>query len=364
MKQNILLVTSEFPPLPGGIGNHAFHLAENLSSQGYTIKVVTDQRGSKDQENLFDKDLKYPVKRIAMNKGFRFLTYIQRIISIFTSAKKADVIIASGKFSLWSVSWVSKLIKRRTIAIIHGSEVNFSNPVLSKTTNKALKSFDQVISVSNYTKSLVEHLHLSRITVIPNGFSIRGEINNSKKQHSEVVQLITVGSVTDRKGQENVVRALPSIISTGKKVHYHMVGTPKDKERILRIAEELNIVSNITFHGVVSDKEKNRLLQESDIFVMLSNVTSTGDVEGFGIALIEANYFGIPSVGAKNCGIEDAISSGKSGLLIDAKDSNAMVEAIESIMNNYDDYSYGAKNWSQNFTWEKVIKSYIRVIEE
>ena len=65
----------------------------------------------------------------------------------------------------------------------------------------------------------------------------------------------------------------------------------------------------------------------SDVFVMLSSPTSTGDVEGFGIAIIEANALSLPSIGAKDCGIEDAleIRDGIYGILSDTKRSTRCI---------------------------------------
>ena len=42
--KKILIVTSEFPPQPGGIGNHGFHLANQLSKNFYEVEVITDNR--------------------------------------------------------------------------------------------------------------------------------------------------------------------------------------------------------------------------------------------------------------------------------------------------------------------------------
>ena len=96
---------------------------------------------------------------------------------------------------------------------------------------------------------------------------------------------------------------------------------------------------------------------------MLSEEQNDGDVEGFGIAIIEANACGIPAIGSKNCGIEDAISNEYSGLLVDPKDPNKIVNSISSILNNYSQYSINAVNWSKSFTWDSVINKYIDAIE-
>ena len=39
----LLLLSSEFPPGPGGIGTHAYQLARHLTARGWVVTVVTAQ---------------------------------------------------------------------------------------------------------------------------------------------------------------------------------------------------------------------------------------------------------------------------------------------------------------------------------
>ena len=69
----------------------------------------------------------------------------------------------------------------------------------------------------------------------------------------------------------------------------------------------------------------------ADISLYLSfsasdKATDKGEGEGFGIALLEANALGIPTIGALGSGIEDAIADGVSGKLIE----NADIEGFGS----------------------------------
>ncbi len=161
------------------------------------------------------------------------------------------------------------------------------------------------------------------------------------------------------KGQHNVIKALPLLLKHYPDLKYHIVGIPTEKERLEKLALNLGVEEAIVFFGKVSEEEKIELLQQADVFVMLSETTQTGDSEGFGIAILEANALGIPAIGALGCGIEDAIKDGVSGKLINNKDPKQFAMALEEILNNYETYSQNAKIWSQDFTWEKVIKSYL-----
>ena len=288
--------------------------------------------------------------------------YINRVLHVFKAIYKNEVIIASGKFSLWIVALATFFYKKKYIAVIHGSEVNFKNKYLRKSIDISLKRFDKIIAVSNYTKTLVDYLNLNNIEVISNGFNLPKEYDFKKQSIKGSPSLITVGSVTERKGQKNVVLALPELLKVFPEIHYHIVGSPIEKEKLLDLAKNLKVENNITFYGIVSEEEKYKLLQGSSIFVMLSENTITGDVEGFGIALLEANNLKIPVVGAKYCGIEDAINNNKSGVLIDNKNHKEFVTAIQTILNNYEDFKDNSKDWSLKFTWEIIIKKYIKAI--
>lgn len=363
--RHILIISSEFPPQPGGIGNHAYNLATQLQLHDFIIDVIADNRSfSGDEESIFDAELKFTVNRITRYK-FRFLMYLKRIAFLFRLIKVSDTIIASGKFSLWMVAFSSLFYKRKFIAILHGSEVNFNHKLLKFSIEKSLKRFSKLLSVSNYTKSLVSHLNHKNVVVIPNGFNaskfnlkINPEINLKGSP-----KLITVGNVTDRKGQLNVINLLPKLIKVFPDIHYHCVGIPTQKEQFLKVATRLNVDNHITFHGQVSDENLQQLLQSSDVFVMLSSPTSTGDIEGFGIAIIEANFMCLPSIGATNCGIEDAINNKKSGILVPYNNSELFIFALTIILSEYDDYSNNAKKWALQHTWNIVIQQYIKEIE-
>lgn len=357
----LLLITSEFPPQPGGIGTHAYHIATQLSQHPMEVAVLTDLRSHSGKEEVaFDIELPFEVHRIRRKKILAF-SYAQRIWKAIRLAKQHDEVLLSGKFSLWVGGVLSLATSKRLIAVIHGSELLLSNALLRNYTHWCLKRFDHVIAVSNFTLSLVNNLQLQNTSVIPNGFEILEEAHFRKKQ-PEALSLITVGNVTQRKGQHNLVKSLPLLKKTFPNVMYHLVGIPSEKEAIIRLATELDVQNHIKFHGRVTEEVKIALLKNASIFVMLSETTSFGDVEGFGIAILEANAIGVPAIGAINCGIEDAISHNLSGKLVDPHRPDEVVAGVIDIMKSYSVYSDAALSWSHKFRWEDIVASYKKVL--
>lgn len=363
-KNRLILVSSEFPPQPGGIGTHAYHLAQHLEQAGFQVQVLTDQRSLSGQEETdFDVSLKFQVYRVAI-RNIRFLMYFKRLQLLFKLVKSTDFIIASGKFSLWSVAFLSLFYKRRCLAVLHGSEVNFKTPLLKASIHISLKRFSKLIAVSHYTKDLVSKVH-SDIVVIPNGIDLTtldSPLPIAKTLEGSP-RLLTVGNVTQRKGQLNVIKLLPDLLEVYPDLHYHCIGLLTEAEAFMEVADSLHVAHHVTFHGRVPNETLYDFLRLSDIFVMLSHETTAGDVEGFGIAILEANAFGLPAIGSLGCGIEDAIDNFQSGRLIPNQDLLLFKESIKDILSRSEHYKDGAKSWAMQHDWKLIVRLYIAVIE-
>lgn len=366
--KEVFIITSEFPPFPGGIGNHAYNLALQLNSNYKKVTIITNHRAlSIEDEILFDNSKPFVVKRVKRYK-LSFITYLVRILktlkALFNSEK--SIIIASGKYSLWNIAFVSCFYKKREyIAILHGSEIRAGGKISKMLTQWSLKRFSKIIAVSNFTKEIALKFNSNlKIDVINNGFVIPN--SDSLKSSIEVngsPKIVTVGNVTYRKGQHNVINALPLLKKHFPEIQYHCVGIPTEEKAFKDLAKNLNVAENVTFHGALPQEDFVTILNDSDVFFMLSDVLENGDFEGFGIAILEANTLELPAIGSNNSGIKDAIKTGFSGELVHPKNKEEIVEAFIKIMNDYENYSSKAKTWSNNFTWDKVGKNYIELIE-
>jgi glycosyltransferase involved in cell wall biosynthesis len=366
LSKNIIFITSEFPPLPGGIGNHAFNLALHLTKLGYKITVITNYRSDEKVEEIkFDESQPFNIIRIKREK-LLLKTYFNRIYKAYTVKKinNDSLIIASGKFSLWTVAILNLFMKnKKSFSVIHGSELFQGNYLSKKLTKFSLLTFETNIAVSNFTKKLILKVNPKlNVEIINNGFSSNNLINIPVK--SDFVSIVTIGNLTFRKGQQNVIKALPYLMKKFPKIHYHCIGIPTELDNFSQLAKSLNVIENITFHGALSEEEKNNILVNSTVFCMLSSNLVNGDVEGFGIAVLEANNYGIPAIGSSNSGIADAIMDKYSGLLIDPENHVQFCNAMEEIINNYKHYSENAQNWSNNFEWNKVVLKYVNVLNK
>lgn len=361
-KKSILILTTEFPPLPGGIGAHAQQMGTHLRALGCAVTLIADQRGDAEQEAAYDAQQNFSIQRVALQQP-RWPMYFKRLRLLFKLAKTHEVVMASGKFALWAVALLRLRYRRKTLAVIHGSEVNFTSAVLKYAIRWALRHFDTLIAVSHHTANFVAPYH-RHVVVVPNGFDPQkwnGTVVAKQPSESYPV-LITVGNITERKGQANVVAQLPELLKVFPSLHYHCVGIPTEQESLMALANSLGVAPHISLHGRLPDTAVQELLQQSDVFVMLSTTTKTGDVEGFGIAVLEANALGLPAIGSLHSGLEDAIHHQQSGCLIAAQDTQAFIQALKTIKADYQNYSTHAMAWAHRHHWAETFKTYHRLI--
>lgn len=367
MNKKILIISSEFLPDPGGIGNHAYQLAKGLAAEGYPVTVLADIIYSNDETlSAFIKNISFLFIPI-IRKNPSLFTYFKRLWLATRLASKNDLIICSGKFSLWLIHLLRLFYSgKKIMAIVHGTELLLPSGLQKKITNKALGKANNIVAVSHYTYSFIlpEIKKTIDTIIIPNGIDNREFINyRKKKTTTSPLQLITIGSVTERKGQENVINVIPDLLLHFPELIYHIIGAPVISGRLKTLCESLSIEKHVIFHGQLSRTDLLSLLETSDVKLMLSNHTSTGDFEGFGIALLEANACGLPAIASDKSGTADAVANKFSGRLVNVTDKKEIVSALKEIVNNYDRFSTNAIEWAKEHDWKLIIKKYVAIIE-
>jgi len=279
-----------------------------------------------------------------------------------------DEILLSGKFTVWMIRWLKKRWPSIPVKVfLHGSEVRLSQRWAKWLFYYNLQKADVFYPVSRFTYNLLPEKIKNGQTsqIIPNGINI--DEMNALDKNSEPFQLkgepslLTVGNVTPRKGQHRVIQALPEIIKHYPKIHYHIVGMPTHKESLLQLAKKLKVYQYVTFHGQVRDRQTLASFYKGcDIFIMLSENQPNGDVEGFGIAILEANFFGKPAIGAKGCGIETAIQNHYNGILVNGENPPEILNAIQEIQAHQKDYKNKSKTWSLKHNWDEIIQHLLK----
>jgi phosphatidylinositol alpha-1,6-mannosyltransferase len=127
------------------------------------------------------------------------------------------------------------------------------------------------------------------------------------------------------KGHEKVFAVLPALRQSFPTLVHVVVGDGDDRDRLQAVAGEL-CGEAVRFLGYVPDEDLPELYRLADLFVMPSTQ------EGFGIVYLEAAACGLRVVGGVGGGAADALAGGKTGILVDPSDRQAMIEAIARLL--------------------------------
>ena len=315
-----LLLASEFPPGPGGIGTHAWELARGLASNDWSITVLAPQDYVDDEEaSHFGSSQPFDLVRAEAGRLAR-LRQARRVLR----SVDPRIVVASGASAVWSASTFGDTVPR--VAIGHGSEFTAGPYWRRALTRRSFASMDAVVCVSDHTERVMLDAGIvpGRRAVIPNG----ADEARFAPQGSELVErlrqrlgvdgsplLLTVGHVSPRKGQDIVIRALPRLLETWPDLGYLIAGLPTMELEYSALATRLGVEDRVRFLGSVASEDLPALYSLADLFVLVSR-TVGGDFEGYGIVVVEAALCGRASVVSRGSGLEEAIVEGETGVVV------------------------------------------------
>ena len=97
-------------------------------------------------------------------------------------------------------------------------------------------------------------------------------------------------------------------------------------------ARDLGVAGNVTFTGFTGHGSLAKQIYNSHIYLHPSRTGADGNREGVPNAMLEAMATGIPVVATRHGGIPEAITDGKSGLLVDENDAEGLAAATLRII--------------------------------
>ncbi len=313
-----------------------------------------------------------PWKGVEIKTAFFLLSLIYKLPKI-VKEYEPDVILFSSMVTASLAKFCRNRIKVPMVTINHGQDVKMPVGIYQNFVPKVFNALDGVISVSEATRQecIKRGMDPEKGVALPNGFDMsdfketpdksiaRKEIETTFDLNLKGKSLLlTVGRQVKRKGHEWFIKeVLPKINS---EVVYLIIGDGPEQERLKEVVNSSSVKEKVLLVGKQSDEVLKNAYSASDIFIM-PNIPIPGDMEGFGIVLLEANLAGTPAVAADLEGIKDVIENGKNGYKIEVRDSKSFSNKIDTLIEkDLNKLSISSRDYVlENFTWNKVAQQYI-----
>lgn len=173
--------------------------------------------------------------------------------------------------------------------------------------------------------------------------------------------LCSVGRQVRRKGFEWFVsEVMPHM---DDRVQYWLGGKGPEHEAIRHAVHAGGLSDRVRLLGQVTEQQLMALYRGSDLFVM-PNIPVPGDMEGFGIVMLEAGLNGLPTIASRLEGIEEVIREGENGLFVESGDVEGFRSIIESATSDPDRLSEmhrTARAYTEHaFRWDTIAGEYIQ----
>lgn len=370
----ILVLSEIFPPRHGGSGRWFYELYKRLEPGLATLFTHTIN-----SESEREVDSKFP-QRIIRNKyaspewGIKSIKGLAFYAKSFLAARKhitpAIEQIHCGRCLHEGVlgALLAKLTKRKLIVYVHGEDIETakSSRELTLLAQWVINTADGLITNSNNTKSILEtswNTSKTRIETIHPGVDIErftpalddADFKESKGWNGKY-NIITVGRLQRRKGQDKMIEAIPQIKNFIPNILYTIVGDGADVDYLKDLTKQFAVEDCVKFMPSADDETLIKLYQQCDLFI-LPNRTEGNDIEGFGMVLVEAQACGKPVIAGKSGGTGEALIQGKTGLRADCTDSKAITEVVSKI--HQDSKGFNAlqcREFAESLSWNEHLK--------
>jgi len=379
MKKTLLL-TENFPPKEGGSGRWFWELYSRLPNDKVLIVANDTPEGRE-----FDKTHELDIVRIelestewglASTKGLGF--YWETIRKVLKLVKEHGIeevhcgrVIPEGVIA----RALKLLAGARYNCFVHGEDVETAatSREHSLLVKNVCKNASMLICNSENTANIVrklgfdsgskcEVLHpgvdTSRFEVAAPDTSFRQKMGWSGKR-----VLLTVGRLQRRKGQDFLIKSMPTLLNEFPDLFYAVVGRGECYDELISLVDQHELHDKVCVYPDMDDEALIKCYQQCDIFI-LPNRTIGNDIEGFGMVLVEAQVCGKPVIAGDSGGTRETMNIGKTGHIIDCSSTENLLNGLSPILRNPEivdgevniaDYAKNRFNWDQHVAKAKRL---------
>jgi phosphatidyl-myo-inositol dimannoside synthase len=374
----ILYVSHSFP-LPG----------EPLSNVGGMQRVAVELHAAlaaHPQVRLSRRVLETSWKWTGVRTG-PFLAGLLANLTHRVRRERIDVVLFSSMVTASVVAVLGPGLRAAgaiTAAIPVGRDVTLPNPVYQRLVPRIFAGLDRVFPISRATgaECLARGLAPERMRVVPCGVDLvrfAGGPSRAEARRALLAELaaagprppenarllFSVGRHQERKGfhwfVERVMPLLPTEYLYLLGGEGPMTGAVRDQVAAAGLDGRVRLL------GRLSEERLVACYRASDLFVM-PNIPVPGDIEGFGVVMLEAGASGAPVVAAELEGIRDVIEAGRNGVLVESGDARGFADAILRLAGDPERLQAASRaasaHTAERFGWSTIADTLVEMLSE
>lgn len=219
---------------------------------------------------------------------------------------------------------------------------------LSPSTERVLKSADQVLTISKYNRNYIQEKVSPNIDINIVRTGIRKE-KFTPRNHTKNNTILSVGRFVEKKGLCYALEALAE--SRLNSCELRIVGSGPKKKQLKSQVKDLSIENQVTFLNNISDNDLLKEYDNADVFLLPCVQAKDGDLDGIPVTIMEAMAMEAVPVSTAVSGIPELIDHGQNGYLAKPRNVDSLVSMLEKA------FTADRKELQRNAR-EKIMKMY------
>jgi glycosyltransferase involved in cell wall biosynthesis len=374
VKPSILLVTNLFPPDIGGPATYVSKIGRELHARGFAVGVLCTHPGAPLPEQYpfpvwrVSRQIAMPLRMLlvllaALWLGRRFdVWYVNglEVVGVLAARllRKPVALKIVGDFAWeyairhnWTADGIDEFQSRR---------YPFRVELVRTLVRLAARNAGRVITPSRYLGRIVEGwgVPAERIGVVYNALPAVRDCGLSREQAKQALGLagpvvLTVARLYPWKNIDVLIRLVPRFPDGTQLV---IVGDGPQRAALEQLVDELGLRARVHFAGSVPHDTVQLYLRAADVFVLNTRY------EGLSHTILEAMFAGVPVVASRVGGNPETIEHGRTGLLVELNDGDAIVEAVRRLLADPalgERLTAAARQEVARFSWENLVATTI-----
>ena len=346
---DVLVITSEAPPIVSGISTCVARVAGGLTNRGHRVRVLSSA----------------DIPRFAFGE-VRLSSFLAHWPRIARELRHFDVVNVHGPAPTISDAFLRLSTRlpqysRPAIVYTHHSPIDIRGARLASARYNRLHDAlalraDRIVASSQHYASHYRSRFGPKAVAIPWGVDVRSGPPSRVKAPGDPLNVLFVGQMRPYKGVETLLAA----VAGQPWVNLTLVGGGAEFGAYRQLGERL-AASNALFAGRLSDAELQREYDANDVIVL----PSVTQAEAFGLVLLEGMAAGCVPVASDLPGVRDV--AGPTGVLVPPGHPRALRESLLGLWRD------GARlgklqedSWlaAQALSWERCVASYETVLAD
>ena len=380
-QRRILMFNHEFPPIGGGGGQVSYFLGRHFAAAGHEVHLITSQFRDCPRMEVVDDIHVHRVRALRKNPNVcavhEMFTYaISSSIYGLKFAKTFRPDIVQVFFGIPAGGGAYLLQKYNNVpyvVFLGGRDVPRPNPdppyyrwlyrVLKPIIRSIWDNAAMVVSCSDGLRDLAYETDSNvKIEVIPDGVNLETFQPVQRDTNPKKIRILSIGRLIPRKGFQFLIQALPHVNeNTECEFEIEIVGDGPYQEELIKLAENLNVISQLHFSGSVPYSDLPHKYYEADVFILPSLA------EGMPLVVLEAMGTGLPIIASRVQGIEELVAENVNGALFNPGDVEELANCLIRLINDGEMRVEMGKRSTEKvvpFDWKNIAGAYLALYEE